>query len=208
MDDLTALPFDKFLDQLADRTPTPGGGAVAAAAGALSCAMARMVAAYSIKKNTDADTRHRIETFAMRLRRADGLLRALVTQDGEAYTKMTTAAKAAKKDPAVGNAYAEAVMSAISVPMEIAALASEALATMDEFKALANPYLLSDLGVAAVLAESTAQAARYSVLINARELADEAARVRVTTEINEAVSHSARLRETVESFVAPRLENH
>ncbi|MBU0719330.1 MAG: cyclodeaminase/cyclohydrolase family protein [Planctomycetes bacterium] len=207
MDELTALPFDKFLDQLADRTPTPGGGAVAAAGGALACAMARMVAAYSLKENTEADARHRIETFAMRLRRADGLLRALVTQDGEAYTKMTAAAKAARKDPAAGNAYTEAVMIAISVPMEIAALASEALATMDEFKALANPYLLSDLGVAAVLAEATAQAARYSVLINARELADETARIRVTTEIAETVSHSAKLREAVESFVAAHLEN-
>ncbi len=47
MDDLTKLTVESFLDEVADRTPTPGGGAVSALAGALACAMARMVAAYS-----------------------------------------------------------------------------------------------------------------------------------------------------------------
>ena len=93
MDDLTKQSVDEFLDAVAQRTPTPGGGSVAGAAGALACALARMVAAYSIRKNTDQSVRDRTENVLDRLRRAEEILRSLVTQDTVAYAGMSAAAK-------------------------------------------------------------------------------------------------------------------
>ena len=78
---------------------------------------------------------------------------------------------------------------------------------MDNLKAVASRYLLSDLGVAAVLAEATARAAWYSVRINAHEMTDDATRAKLLSDISRTVEHCARHREAVEAFVRETLEN-
>lgn len=206
MEDFTQLSVDRFLDQVADRTPTPGGGSVAAMAGALACAMAKMVAGYSISRNTEDSVRKQVEELAVRLHRADELLRALITQDAEAYAKMTEAVKAAKDDPSKQPASDEAVLAAIAVPMGMAATASNALATMDEFKTLASRYLLSDLGVAAVLADATARAAGYSVRVNLRDVADAKAKAKIAGDIDTIIAHCAERHESIEAYVNEHLE--
>ncbi len=215
MDDLTKLGVDDLLDRTADRTPTPGGGSVAGLAGALSCALGGMVAAYSVNQKTEPQVSEQVEGFARRFHRADQLLRALITRDAMAYAKMTEAARERKKAQTTGDkkeiatvqvAYERTVLAALAVPVEMAALVSNALATMDEFKTVASRYLLSDLGIAAVLADATARAARYTVWVNARELSDTTRRTRVVREIDAIVAHCAGHRESVEGFVRGHLE--
>jgi formiminotetrahydrofolate cyclodeaminase len=215
MDDLTKLGVDELLDRTADRTPTPGGGSVTGLAGALSCALGRMVAAYSVNQKTEPQVREQVEGFARRFHRADQLLRALITRDATAYANMIEAARERKKARATGHAeqigvaqkaYEKTVLAALAVPMEMAALVSNALATMDEFKPVASRYLLSDLGIAAVLADATARTARYTVWVNARELNDTTKRTRIEREIDEIVAHCAGHRESVEGFVRSHLE--
>ncbi len=205
MEEFTGLTVERFLDQTADRTPTPGGGGVTALAGALACAMGRMVAAYSVGKKTDAAVAARVQEAALRLERADQLLRALITEDAKAYTAMTEAAKAAKADPSKEGGRQAAILAAIAVPMEMAALSSSALETMDEFKSIASKYLLSDLGVAAVLADATARASRYSVRINLGDVADATAAGRIAAEIDTIIAHCDQRRGSIEAFVGERL---
>ncbi len=207
MDDLTKLSLDSFLDRTADRVPTPGGGGVTGGAGALACALARMVTAYSIGKKTEPDDRTRLETTAGMLHRADQLLRALITQDAVAYTNMTEAAKVAKDDPASRAAYDEAVLAAVAVPMEMAAIASNVLSTMDRCKNLVNRYLLSDLAIAAVLANAAARAARYTVFVNAGELSAVAERAKLLSDADEILEHCARHCDSIETYVRGHLEN-
>lgn len=211
MDDLTKLRLDDFLDQVADRTPTPGGGGVTGLAGALACALAHMVAAYSVNKKTDSAVRTQVETMAARLRRAGQLLRALITQDAEAYARMTEAAASRRHEPARTDggqaAYADAVLAAAAVPMEMAAVASNALATMDEFKSIASRYILSDLAIAAVLADATARACSYTVRVNAREVSETEANARLLSNVDDILTHCVRRRESIEAFVSEHLED-
>ena len=206
MDELTKLSLETFLDQTAERSPTPGGGGVTGAVGALGCALARMVAGYSVGKKTDTAVAEQVTTAADRLHRSDELLRALITQDALVYEAMTAAGKAARADASKRAVYQEAVLLALAVPMEMAAVAVQSLATMDEFKSLANRYLLSDLGIAAVLADATTRAARYTVHINAGELDDAAQRAKVLADVDAMVAHGERHRASVETFVRERLE--
>lgn len=201
MDDLAALSIDEFLDRVADRTPTPGGGGVAGLAGALACAMGRMVAAYSIKKSTEAPARERVESLSGQLKVTDQLLRGLITQDGVAYSEMTAARKALQDGRLEAPAFHNAVLRAIAVPMEMAAAVSRALAAMDAFKGDATPYLLSDLGVAAVLADATAHAAAYSVRINVGELTDEGTRQRIVSDVKQTVRRCTEHRDSIEAHV-------
>jgi formiminotetrahydrofolate cyclodeaminase len=210
MEDYTKLGLESFLDRTADRTPTPGGGSVTGAAGALACALARMVAAYSVRKSTESTARTRIEETAVRLRRADQLLRALITQDAVAYAEMTEAATSRRlqpaRTPADEKTYQDAVLAAVAVPMEMAALVSNALSTMDEFKAVASRRLLSDLAIAAVLADATARSAAYTVRVNARELNDTQEKTKLLSDMDDIIEHCAGHRESIESFVRDHLE--
>ncbi len=206
MEDFTQRSLDDFLDRVADATPTPGGGSVAATAGALACAIARMVAAYSLKPGAGQPARVQVEAALGRLRRADQLLRALISDDAAAYTNMTRAAKVAKTDPAAQRAYQETVLRAIAVPLETAAAVSSALATMDEFKAVASRYLLSDLGVAATLAQAAARAAGHTARVNLHALADDDKRAKLSRDIEQANAHCASRRDSIEAFVKAELE--
>jgi len=206
MEDFTTRTIDAFLDATGRREPTPGGGAIAAVTGALGSALSRMVAAYSVGKDTTPETRGKVEAAAVKLHRADELLRALATQDAKAYAAMTAAKKAARLDPAQKPAYERSVLNAISVPMEIAGVASSALMAMEELKSVANQYLLSDLGAAAVIAHAAAVAARFMVVVNLPELSDPNVRGKLLAEIDETVDHCRQRCEAVERFVNDALQ--
>ena len=207
MDDVTNLSLEAFLDQTAERTPTPGGGSVTALAGALACALARMVAAYSISSRSNDSQRAAVDTVAGTLFRADQLMRALVTQDSLAYERLTAARGKMRKNPSAQAEYEEAVLAAVSVPMEMAAIAGNVLAVLDEFKAEANRRLLSDLAIAALLAEATAGAARYTVHVNVLELHDSTIRQKTLADIGGITERCAAHRRSIESYVSDYLQN-
>jgi len=197
MNELTAMSVEAFLDALAARTPSPGGGAVAAAAGALSAAMGRMVLAYSIREPATPS----LVTAAERLRHTDVLLRALVSQDATAYDQMVAATKAARKDTTLQADAQRAVLAAMAVPLQMAALAADVLKTLDEVKAVTNKYLVSDLGVAAAVGVAAAEAAAYNVKVNAPQLLDAGARERTLRDVEQICRHARDAGERIKQFV-------
>jgi formiminotetrahydrofolate cyclodeaminase len=199
-DQVLSSPVSAFLDRLAAPTPTPGGGSVAALAGALSCAMARMVAAYS---DSDAEP---LSLIAERLDKADRMFRALVGEDIAAYEALSAATREAKSDPAAADRKEQALIAATLVPLEMAAAAATALTAMDELKARASKYLLSDLGVAAVIARACAEAAAYSVRVNLAQMGAADPRREFTDEIDRLVAHAADLSSAIEAFVGRALK--
>ncbi len=207
MAELAGLTLDNFLDETASRTPTPGGGSVAAVAGALSCAMARMVTAYSVNKKTEPSVGELIESFAQQLHRADQLFRSLIDQDAAAYANMTAAAKAAKEDESKRSQHQQSVLEAAGVPLQMAALAATVLATLDVFKAHTNKYLVSDLGVASVLALATSKAAAYSVRINIPEIADTKQRDRVRADLQAILLRAESSATSIEAYVQDQIDD-
>ena len=203
MSNLTSMSVTSFLDCVAERAPTPGGGSVAAAVSALAVSLARMVAAYSTPKNQTPSPA--VAAIAERLQRTDAILRELINADAAAYKAMTAARKAAKTDPSAAAKYQDAVWTGIGVPMQVAAAAAESLNTMQELTAHANKHLLSDLGVAAALAAATARAARFMVLVNLPELADVSRRVQLRGDADRIVEQCEARCATIEAFVSGRL---
>src|SRR3954462_11770964 len=89
----------EFLTQTAAKTPTPGGGAVASAVGALSAALAQMVVSYSLGKKNLADHQPRLNDAAHILERARGLLMELAEEDAAAYGLVNELQKLPETDP-------------------------------------------------------------------------------------------------------------
>lgn len=199
--DLTEKSVNAFLDELAARTPSPGGGAAAAAIGALAAAMGRMVLAYSLRETPPAT----LVAATGRLRQADELLRALITQDAEAYDRMSSVTRAARKDASLQEAAQRAVLEAMAVPLQMAALAAETLNTLDEVKRETNRFLVSDLGVAAVASFAAAEAAAYNVKINAGQLRDEQARRRVLADVDRAVERARGCCASIRNYVSDQM---
>jgi formiminotetrahydrofolate cyclodeaminase len=167
--DLTRWSIDEFLDRTANRSPTPGGGSVTALVAAAACALGRMVVAYSIPAGGDGPTHSAVGALGQRLQTSDQLLRALVTKDAEAYAKLRAASKQAR--PAE---YEQALLQAVALPMEVAAIAAQTLEALNQNQAQLNRRLRSDLGIAATLLDAAAQAAKFTVVTNLPLLDDKA----------------------------------
>ena len=208
MQDHTHWTVDDFLDRVAARTPTPGGGGVTGLAGALSCAMARMVAAFSVKKSTPEADRAEVERFAGELARADGLMRALITRDAMVYERMVDSARRLREDPSHAKAHQDTVLEAIGVPMQMAATVHAALVVMDHLKDRANPMILSDLAIAATLAEAVARSAEFTVAANIADVADATVRERIRHDVMAIETHCRSVADRVVDFVRDRLDKN
>ena len=204
MSDARSGDLDAFLDAVAAKTPTPGGGGVTAAMGALACAMARMVAAYSPGRNAEAETVASVQTLLAQLERLDHVLRGLGDEDGRAYLALTAATKRAKQDPSAAGDRDTALGVAVSVPLEIAAVSSESLQVMERLLPLAGRYLLSDLGVAATLASACVRAASYMVRVNTALLKEGAGKRETEAEIDQLTSKSVNTLKRIETGLADR----
>jgi formiminotetrahydrofolate cyclodeaminase len=77
---LAKLSIDEFLEQLASRTPTPGGGSVAALTGALAAGLGQMVAAYTLGRPKFAAVAPQVQNLAERQHRARQHLRQLMDE--------------------------------------------------------------------------------------------------------------------------------
>lgn len=167
----TGLPsFPQFLDSVAAKTPTPGGGAVASAVGALSAALASMVTAYSIGKKNLADHQPWLTEAQTRLTRARALMLTLSDEDEAAYGLVNELMKLPAGDARRERELPAATRAAVAVPMALMAASVDVLRLYLDLAERSNRMLRSDLGIAAELALATARSCRWNVAINADSL--------------------------------------
>ena len=144
--DYLALPLREFLTDLGEKSPTPGGGSVAALTGALSASLARMAVAYTLGRKDASQHQSRLEELSGELHDTMKSFCQLVQEDMAAYETFAATRRTGK--PAEQQ---QAILRAIAVPMEIIVLAGAVAAWADEIKSFVNRYLLSDLQAAVEL---------------------------------------------------------
>ncbi len=194
---LLSRPLAEFLDRVDARTPTPGGGSVAALVGALAAALGRMVARYTLGNPNYAEHEPAMRAWLDELGRARDAFCALIAEDMAAYERYAAAAKGAGADAA--REKSRALATATAVPMEIVAVAAAVAARMDEMKDRCNRFLLSDLVVGAILCEAAASAAAANVRVNLARFEDRAEADRLAADLRKMVEHVRRGRESVET---------
>jgi len=168
--DYRTLPLAEFITDAARKSPTPGGGSVAAAVGAMGVALGRMALAYTAGKPAYAAHEEQIQVALAEFERAsDGFL-GLMQEDMAAYEEFSAARKSGDADRQKA-----AIERATAVPMELIALAGALGARLDEVKAFTNPQLFSDLQAAAILVAAAARAAAMSAVVNLQALPDRTA---------------------------------
>ena len=206
---LTDKPVTEFIDQLASKAPTPGGGSTAALAGAIGAALVSMVCNLTIgKKGYEAAE----EPMSGLLRRSESLrarLMALVEEDVAAFGAYSRAMKLPKEtddDRAARTAAIQAALKeATRVPLEIARAAAEVIDLCRPCAENGYKWAVSDAGVAVLVAEAAVRAAALNVLINLGSLKDEAFVAESRAALDEIVGGTAEEREETYRYVAGRL---
>jgi glutamate formiminotransferase/formiminotetrahydrofolate cyclodeaminase len=201
--------FD-FVDEVSRDTPAPGGGSVAALAGALGGALTAMVANLSIPLG-DFDAQY--DTLSSIAERAQELKDALVRgvdEDTRAFDSVIEAMRMAKDTEEEREARAEAMRegykAATRVPLANVELCVEVLRLCAEIASLASPQMISDVGTAALLADAGARAAAYNVRINLPETGDEGFSEEMREAVEALLDESAELAGAVTAVVEEKLE--
>jgi formiminotetrahydrofolate cyclodeaminase len=164
--DILSLSVRSFVDATAAKTPTPGGGSVAALVGALAGALARMSLNYSVGKKSLEAHRAELESGLGRLAKASEMMLELVAEDMAAYEALAKYSKLTPEQRIADEDFAAVLTAAIRVPESVGALAVNILDLCEKLFAKTNPFLHSDLVLAAALADAAARGAELNVLAN------------------------------------------
>jgi glutamate formiminotransferase/formiminotetrahydrofolate cyclodeaminase len=166
MPDTLSLPVRDFLAATAAKTPTPGGGSIAALAGALAASLAAMAMEYTLGKKAyaahDDQTRRALAGFQA----ASAMLQELLVEDIAAYQALSSHLKLPPADRLQNPDFLPAVVAAIRVPQTVAGFALNILDRCAAMRDKTNHHLISDLGIAAVYAHATVHAAELLVRVN------------------------------------------
>jgi glutamate formiminotransferase/formiminotetrahydrofolate cyclodeaminase len=200
---------EDFLDRLAGSSPTPGGGSVAALAGALGAALVSMVAALTIGKKKYADVEEAIKETRKSSESLRSKLTRLIERDVEAFDAVMRAFKLPRGNEAEERARATAVEKALidasQVPLETVERALEVLDLARHAAQVGNVNAVSDAGVAAYMCEAAARSAALNVRINAKGLTNEEARRDLTDRVERLLESVRRKTSEIEAIVGNKL---
>jgi glutamate formiminotransferase/formiminotetrahydrofolate cyclodeaminase len=165
-----------FLDALASDAPTPGGGAVAAVAGAAGAGLIAMVCHLTVGNPKFEEAWEPLRAVLADADRARGAFLELADRDASAFDGVMEAFRMpkdtdeqkAERSAAIQRGYEHAA----SVPMEIARLAVATMPDATTSIQLGNPNAASDGLSAAHMLFATTAAAIANVEINAASLKD------------------------------------
>lgn len=188
------MKLSDFLEKIAAKTPTPGGGSVSAAVGAMGAALGVMTARYS-----DAPDAERV------LDEVKNEFLVLVDADAEAYGQVNSAMSLPKDSDDTKRRRKEALQIALGeaseVPLKGMLLAVRGLKVIADLAPKCNKNLTSDLEGAGTFLESALSGCGENVKINALALTDKVRRARLEKERTRILDESKDLRERIRKGV-------
>ncbi len=199
-----------FLDLVAAKTATPGGGSVAALAGALAGALGAMVCRLTVGKKKYAAVSGELTEVLNKIDNLRSELTFLIEKDAQAFDQVMTAMKMPKyTDFEVQQRdlrLQEATILAASVPLEVM---EKTVAVMELLPVMAekgNENSISDVGVANLMANSALRGAHLNVRINIPGLADEKKKTELSDKAADLLKKAEKLFGRTEKIVESKLQ--
>lgn len=165
-----------WLGELAERSPAPGGGAVAALCAASAAALLEMVANYTTGKKW-ADREDAMKAIVAEVAELRAQAAQLAVDDAAAFGAVGEAyalPKATDEEKATRSAAIQkATLGAAEPPVQVGRLAVRLVAIADGMVDPANPNVVSDVGVAAATARAALSGSITNITVNAALLTDD-----------------------------------
>ena len=169
--------IEQFLDDLASKSPTPGGGSVAAIMGAMGAALVSMVCNLTLGKPAYAAVEGDMQQM---LEQAEGLrtqLAGMVRADVDVFDQVMAAYRLPKASDEEKQLRAQNIQAALKaatdVPLACARLCVGVMQLSRQAAELGNQSVVTDAGVAVVSAYAALRSATLNVRVNAAGIRDE-----------------------------------
>ncbi len=163
-----------YLDKLASKTPTPGGGGVAALSGSLGAALASMVCNLTIGKPKYSQYEDDLKVI---LSEAETLYKKcliLAEEDETAFEPLSKAyslpSSTEEEKKAKDEIMEKALLAASDVPMRSARAAYEAILLHEKLVEKGSKMVISDVGVGVQMALAALNSAALNVFINIKSM--------------------------------------
>jgi len=200
---LVGMTLAAFADELSADSPAPGGGSVAAYAGAMAAGLAAMVANLSHAKLGFEDRHEPLERIALRAQALKERLLAAVDADTAAFDRFLEAMRmpqgSDEERAARRAAMIETTIGTIEVPMTTLEACPETIELCLEVAAIGMKASLSDAGTGAEMARAAAAGAYQNVCINLPGLDDDAARAELLARADAAWTRTRELHARAEA---------
>jgi methenyltetrahydrofolate cyclohydrolase len=203
------MTIEGFLAELGSESPAPGGGSVAALAGAIAASLCSMVSGLTLGRDRYRDSWGAMEEARTRADRLGARLRELMDEDTSAFNSVVAARRLPRATEAEKafreRAILEGTLRSAQVPLETL----QSLSSLAELAALAaergNPGCMTDAGSAAQMIRAGAIAAAWNVRVNLPSLADADLRARLESDTARILGGVIDKITRVESMVETRL---
>jgi len=171
---LMAMKVTDFVTEVSRDTPAPGGGSIAALAGALGASLASMVA--NLTKPKHADHATTLQAAAEQAHRVKDALVLAVDEDTNAFNAYMDARRLPQSTPeekAVREAaMLEGLKIAVNVPFQTAKHSFEAMQASAIVIAQGNPASITDGMVGVQMGFAGVRGGIWNVLINLKDISD------------------------------------
>jgi glutamate formiminotransferase/formiminotetrahydrofolate cyclodeaminase len=166
-----------FLDEVASKSPAPGGGSVAALAGALAAALGSMVCRLTVGRKKYAAVSEEMKQALQQTERVRGKLTGAIETDAKAFNAVMKASKLPEETPEEKGrkeiVLQEAYKHAAEVPLSVMEEVRGLLPILRIIAKKGNVNSASDAGVAALMAHAGCEGALLNVEINVPSITDE-----------------------------------
>lgn len=174
--DLVEMKLNDFTDEVSRESPAPGGGSIAALAGALGAALSSMVSNLTANKRGSEPVDGILNETAEKCQIIKVELLKAIDEDTNAFNSYMDARRLPNKSPEEKLLRKEAMQSglkqAVQVPLNTAQKSLEAIKLALIVAELGNPNSITDVGVGAQMAYSGLVGGIYNVLINLKDIDD------------------------------------
>jgi glutamate formiminotransferase/formiminotetrahydrofolate cyclodeaminase len=176
----------RFLDAVAEPTATPGGGSVAALAGALGASLGQMVAGLSRKKKSQAAHVDQLNEAVAEFQSSSRALAEAMDRDAASFESVMAAYKlpqsSAEEQQRRESAIQQGLREAAKVPLEVARTGVEIFERLGHLEPISSPSMLSDIRVGRLMAAAGVRGALENVAINLESITDAAFAGRMRSE--------------------------
>jgi len=175
-DALVEMKTTDFVDEVSRESPAPGGGSIAALAGALGAALGSMVSNLTANKRGSQDVDEVLNKAAEKCQEIKERLVQAVDEDTQAFNAFMEARrlpqKTKKEKEEREKAMQEGLKKAVDVPLSTAELCFQAVEVAKIVAENGNPNSVTDVGVGAEVAFAGVKGGIYNVLINLKDIKD------------------------------------
>ena len=197
--------LEVYVQDAASGKPAPGGGSVSGLVGALAAAMSEMAANFTVGKKKFAAVDEQVRDCLGKLEAARERLLERMQADVEAYSSVGAAYAMPRETDEEKKQRREAIQHALKaaaeVPLDVVRNCDQVAGISACLVEVANPNLITDVAVSAILAEAACASARVNVEINLKYIEDAELVARVSAEVEQISRRTRECRQKVSETV-------